>query len=162
MVTKRNNDWSPRSSDQLTARPLLAVSGQPDPIGAQQSNPSQRSKQLLVCSYLHICIEWVVLNYIDHVVTLLCCEISKSRVGKRQIHFSILLLLGNSIHAHWLQDSHSNNVICFERVSIWFVAARRESTKDEVDTKSRLLLQLQSTQDKNTSKHHTRESSREI
>ena len=55
MVTERNYDCSPRSisSDQISSCPLLAVSGQPDPIGAQQSNPSQRSKQLLVCSYLH-------------------------------------------------------------------------------------------------------------
>ena len=53
MVNKRNNDWSPRSSNQFTSRPLLAVSGQPDPIGAQQSNPSQQSKQLLVSFIKH-------------------------------------------------------------------------------------------------------------
>ena len=51
-VTERNYDWSPRSSDQLSSCPLLAVSCQPDSVGAQQSNPTKRSKQLFVRSDL--------------------------------------------------------------------------------------------------------------
>ena len=52
MVTERNYDWSPRSSDQISSSPHLAVSCQPDPIAAHQSNPSKGSKQLPVRSDL--------------------------------------------------------------------------------------------------------------
>ena len=54
---ERDNDFVVRlqfwSSDQLSSRPFLAVSGKPDAVRPQECNPAQGSDQLLPRPYPH-------------------------------------------------------------------------------------------------------------